>query len=205
MSLEDCEIFKVILLGDMSVGKTSILLRYVENQFKENIISTIGVDFMDKIIDYGDTKIALKIWDTSGQEKYESIAQNFLRDTDGAFLVFDLTEKSSFERIKQWLNEITIFHETNENVKIIILGNKSDLKDKRVVAEDIAINFAQKHNFKYFETSAKDNTNINEAFKAMADSFMENRTINRADSKHNKGNISVKKGEVNKKKKSCCK
>ena len=202
MSLEDCEIFKVILLGDMSVGKTSILLRYVENKFKENIISTIGVDFLDKIIDYGDTKIALKIWDTSGQEKYESIAQNFLRDTDGAFLVFDLTEKSSFDHIKKWLNEI---NDSNENVKIIILGNKSDLKDKRVVAEDIAINFAQKHNFKYFETSAKDNTNINEAFKALADSFMENRTINRAESKHHKGSISIKKGDVNKKKKSCCK
>ncbi len=202
MSLEDCEIFKVILLGDMSVGKTSILLRYVENKFKENIISTIGVDFRDKIIDYGDTKIALKIWDTSGQEKYESLAQHFLRDTDGAFLVFDLTEKSSFEHIKKWLTDI---NDSNENVKIIILGNKSDLKDKRVVAEDIAINFAQKHNFKYFETSAKDDTNINEAFKAMADSFMENRTINRAESKHHKGSISIKKGDVNKKKKSCCK
>ena len=84
-----------------------------------------------KIIDYGDTKIALKIWDTSGQEKYDSLAQHLVRDTDGAFLVFDLTEKSSFEHIKKWLTEI---NDSNENVKIIILGNKSDLKDKRVVA-----------------------------------------------------------------------
>ena len=201
MSLEEYETFKIIILGNLSVGKTSILLRYVNDKFKENILSTIGVDFMDKLVDLGHKKINLQIWDTSGQEQYKSLAANFLRDTDGVFLVFDLTNDKSFDHIKTWLNDIKDY---NEEVKIIILGNKFDLSDKRKISNDVINNFVKKHNFKYFETSAKEGTNIKEAFKAMIDLFMEKKSIQTTYSKLNRGNLSISVASTVKKKKPCC-
>ena len=200
MNDEKIENFKILLLGESCVGKTCILLKYVEGTFSQNICSTIGVDFMEKIIDYGDTKAHLQIWDTSGQEKYKSIGLNFLRNADGVILVFDLTQKDTFEQMKQWLNDV---NEICDDVKIIILGNKSDLKDERKVEEEIANNFAEKLNYKYFETSAKEGTNIENAFKAMADLLMDPQTREIINNKRHRGNsVLTKKNNI---KKGCCK
>ena len=200
MNDEKIENFKILLLGESSVGKTCILLKYVEGTFRQNIFSTIGVDFMEKIIDYGDTKAHLQIWDTSGQEKYKSIGLNFLRNADGVILVFDLTQKDTFEQMKQWLNDV---NEICDDVKIIILGNKSDLKDERKVEEESAKNFAEKLNYKYFETSAKEGTNIENAFKAMADLLMDPQTREIINNKRHRGNsVLTKKNNI---KKGCCK
>ena len=204
MADEEYQTFKILLLGDLCVGKTSILLKYVENKFEESILSTIGVDYMDKIINYGHEKVKLQIWDTSGQEKFKSIATNFLRTTDGAFLVFDITQRITFDNIKKWLNDVK---ENNEEVKIIILGNKSDLKDNREVKQDYINTFLEKNNFKYFETSAKNGTYIEEAFKAMADLLMENETREKINNKRKRGNSILSKNSVistDEKKKSCC-
>ena len=155
---------------------------------------------MEKIIDYGDTKAHLQIWDTSGQEKYKSIGLNFLRNADGVILVFDLTQKDTFEQMKQWLNDV---NEICDDVKIIILGNKSDLKDERKVEEESAKNFAEKLNYKYFETSAKEGTNIENAFKAMADLLMDPQTREIINNKRHRGNsVLTKKNNI---KKGCCK
>ena len=155
---------------------------------------------MEKIIDYGDTKAHLQIWDTSGQEKYKSIGLNFLRNADGVILVFDLTQKDTFEQMKQWLNDV---NEICDDVKIIILGNKSDLKDERKVEEEIANNFAEKLNYKYFETSAKEGTNIENAFKAMADLLMDPQTREIINNKRHRSNsVLTKKNNI---KKGCCK
>ena len=155
---------------------------------------------LQKIIDYGDTKAHLQIWDTSGQEKYKSIGLNFLRNADGVILVFDLTQKDTFEQMKQWLNDV---NGICDDVKIIILGNKSDLKDERKVEEESAKNFAEKLNYKYFETSAKEGTNIENAFKAMADLLMDPQTREIINNKRHRGNsVLTKKNNI---KKGCCK
>ena len=116
---------------------------------------------MDKMIEYKNFNIKLQIWDTSGEEKYRSITKNFYRNADGLFVVFDLTRKVTYERIKDWINEA---EEYNKGIKKILIGNKLDLENKREVKKDSAENFAKKNNLKYIETSAKDGTNIKESF-----------------------------------------
>ena len=159
-------VFKLLLLGDSSVGKTSILLKYISNKFDESNISTMGVDYMEKIIDYNKFKIKLQIWDTSGEEKFRTITKNFYRNADGLLVVFDLTKKESFQNVGSWINEA---EENNDKLKIILIGNKLDLKDGRIVTIDLAKKFAEKNNLKYIETSAKDGTNINESFQTIID------------------------------------
>ena len=154
-------VLKLLILGDSSVGKTCILLKYVDNKFEESNIATVGVDYMDKMIEYKNFNIKLQIWDTSGEEKYRSITKNFYRNADGLFVVFDLTRKVTYERIKDWINEA---EEYNKGIKKILIGNKLDLENKREVKKDSAENFAKKNNLKYIETSAKDGTNIKESF-----------------------------------------
>ena len=154
-------VLKLLILGDSSVGKTCILLKYVDNKFEESNIATVGVDYMDKMIEYKNFNIKLQIWDTSGEEKYRSITKNFYRNADGLFVVFDLTRKVTYERIKDWINEA---EEYNKGIKKILIGNKLDLENKREVKKDSAENFAKKNNLKYVETSAKDGTNIKESF-----------------------------------------
>ena len=123
-----------------------------------------------------------------------------MRNADGVILVFDLTQKDTFEQMKQWLNDV---NEICDDVKIIILGNKSDLKDERKVEEEIANNFAEKLNYKYFETSAKEGTNIENAFKAMADLLMDPQTREIINNKRHRGNsVLTKKNNI---KKGCCK
>ena len=157
-------ILKILILGDSGVGKTSILIKYINNKFDESHIATIGVDYMDKTIKYKNINIKLQIWDTSGQEKFRSIARNFYRNSDAIFIVFDLNNKDTYNSIKQWINDV---EEYCPNIKKILLGNKSDLEKN--VSEEIIKNFAKENNLQYFETSAKNGTNIKEAFKAMVD------------------------------------
>ena len=157
-------ILKILILGDSGVGKTSILIKYINNKFDESHIATIGVDYMDKTIKYKNINVKLQIWDTSGQEKFRSIARNFYRNSDAIFLVFDLNNKDTYDNIKKWINDV---EEHCPNIKKILLGNKSDLEKN--VSEEIIKNFAKENNLQYFETSAKNGTNIKEAFKAMVD------------------------------------
>ena len=166
-------------------------------------MSSIGVDFKTKKIDLDDRLIKMQIWDTAGHEKFRTITTSYYKSAHAIIILYDITQKTSFEHIKNWITEIDKFGK--QGVLKVIVGNKLDLENNRKISKEDAENLALKYGVKLWEVSAKDNTNINEAFKALADSFMENRTINRAESKHHKGSISIKKGDVNKKKKSCCK
>ena len=171
---EDSQIsIKLLVLGDSAVGKTSILIRYVENNFDECCISTLGVDYKVKYIKYKNIKIKLQLWDTSGEEKYRSISTNLIRNTQGLLIVFDLTNKDSFQNIKDWINAAEDY---NPNLKKILIGNKLDLEDERKVNNEALINFANNKNIKFFETSAKDGTNIEEAFQALVDLLFGNKT-----------------------------
>ena len=197
-------VLKLLLLGDSSVGKTSILLKYISNKFDESSISTVGVDYMDKIIDYNKFKIKLQIWDTSGEEKFRTITKNFYRNADGLLVVFDLTKKESYDHIKSWINEAK---ENNDKLKTILIGNKLDLKDERIVAIDVAKQFAEKNNLKYIETSAKDGTNINESFQAIIDLLFDGKSSEEILHEFTKqdSSLSVVDDSMEiKKKKACC-
>ena len=197
-------VLKLLLLGDSSVGKTSILLKYISNKFDESSISTVGVDYMDKIIDYNKFKIKLQIWDTSGEEKFRTITKNFYRNADGLLVVFDLTKKESYDHIRSWINEAK---ENNDKLKTILIGNKLDLKDERIVTNEVAKQFAEKNNLKYIETSAKDGTNINESFQAIIDLLFDGKSSEEILNEFTKqdSSLSVVDDTMEvKKKKACC-
>ena len=157
---------KIIILGSSEVGKTCILNRYFHNEFKENLLSTIGIDFQTKFFKFEDKKIKVNYTDTAGQEKFRAISINYLKSTNGVILVFDITNKESFELLETWMNEL------KENNKIdiskILIGNKLDLAEKREVQKEEAENFAKQIGCQYFEGSEKSGENINDALDEIA-------------------------------------
>lgn len=162
---------KILVLGNSSVGKSSIVIRYTENKFHSGYLTTIGVDFIRKNISINDQEINLQIWDSAGQEKYNSITKQYYRRTDGILVVFDVSSRTSFNGVMTWLEEIEI--SSAKGIPVVILGNKCDLPKKEVTKEE-AIEFAETKGFSYYETSALDGTNINEAFMDIVLKIMEN-------------------------------
>jgi Ras-related protein Rab-1A len=155
-------VFKILLLGDSSVGKSSILSRVLDNDFTMSHISTLGVDFRPLELDVGHKHLKLLIWDTAGQERYRSITQAYYRDAHGVLLIFDITVKQTFINVSNWIQDL---QKRTSNVKIVIVGNKSDLADVRMVKYDEANAYAKKMGCKYMETSAKESVNVHELFK----------------------------------------
>jgi small GTP-binding protein len=151
---------KILLIGDSSVGKTSLLIKYTEEKFTETQIATIGVEYKNKTIEYKGYKIKLQIWDTSGQERFRSLTQNFYRNADGIIFVFDLTKPDSFDNIRSWLIESENYA---DNFGKILIGNKCDLP--ALVTQERIDSFISKKNLAYFNTSAKDGTNVVEMFQ----------------------------------------
>ena len=159
--------FKFLIVGDGSVGKTSIVRRLTRNDFDTDTEATVGVEFITHVITVDNTAIKLQIWDTAGQEKYRSVGKAYYRDAVGVLLVFSLTSHESFESLSEWLEDVRPF--CHKSAKIVLIGNKSDLSDKREVTTSEAQNFATSNNLDYFETSALANKNITEAFYQVAD------------------------------------
>jgi len=166
---------KILLLGDSSVGKTSILLRYVDSKFQDAQMSTFGIEYKMKTIEINNRNVILRIWDTSGQERYRSITKNFYRNTNGIAYVFDITNRGSFENIKRWLIDS---QELDDKVKKILVGNKIDLENDRKIDKQIIEKFAEKKGMKYYETSAKEGTNIDTVFKELAEEILANINTN---------------------------
>ncbi len=189
---------KIIILGSSEVGKTCILNRYFHNEFKENLLSTIGIDFNTKFFKFENHKIKANYIDTAGQEKFRAISINYLKGTDGVILVFDLTNKETFDLLETWIKE---FENTNKSdVSKVLIGNKSDLEEQRQVTTEDAVNFAKTLNCKYYEASAKTGKNVNEALDEIARTAFTNITNNeeRVDSIVLDGNLKKNKG------KKCC-
>ena len=155
----------ILLLGDSNVGKTSLMIRFTDNTFEEDSSATIGVEFKNKVIQIGDKNVKLHILDTAGQEKFRAVASNFIRKGDGIIFTFDLNNEESFGNIKTWL--ITA-DGINEDYQRILVGNKCDLPNKKINKEK-AEKLSQRFNMKYFETSAKDGTNVDLIFKEIAE------------------------------------
>lgn len=160
---------KVLILGESKVGKSSILNRFTEKHFTENLPPTLGIDYKIMKVDVDGTEVKLQIWDTAGQERFRSITESFYKGCHAVLLVFDITDRDSFEKTKSWL--MSIYEKAGSHVLICLLGNKYDLRDHRgveVIPFDEIDSLAQAHNIKYFPTSAKEDYNIYESFYYVA-------------------------------------
>ncbi|XP_014204437.1 ras-related protein Rab-35 [Copidosoma floridanum] len=158
-------LFKLLIIGDSGVGKSSLLLRFADNTFNGNYITTIGVDFKIRTVDVDGEKVKLQIWDTAGQERFRTITSTYYRGTHGVIVVYDVTSGDSFANVKRWLHEIE--HNCDVVVNRILVGNKNDAPNQKVVLTEDAQRFANQMGIKLFETSAKDNTNVEEMFMAI--------------------------------------
>eukprot|EP00903_Cladosiphon_okamuranus_P015011 g13890.t1 len=159
-------LFKLLLIGDSGVGKSCLLLRFADDTYTESYISTIGVDFKIRTIELDSKTIKLQIWDTAGQERFRTITSSYYRGAHGIIVVYDVTDKESFNNVKQWLHEIDRY--ACENVNKLLVGNKNDLEAKRAVTTEEAKAFADTLGIEFLETSAKNATNVEKAFMMMA-------------------------------------
>ena len=154
---------KLVLLGDSGVGKTNLISRYISNSFDENTRATIGVEFFCKNFRINKKRtIKVEIWDTAGQERYKAITSVYYKGAKGAFIVYDITSRKTFENIDKWIGEIK--ERTTDDVKLIIIGNKTDLNNEREVKSEEALIKYQDMDIPLIETSALEDTNVNEAF-----------------------------------------
>ena len=152
---------KIMLIGDSNVGKTSIIKRYCKNIFSKSHIATVGIDLETKNIKIGKQVINLQLWDTAGQERYRVLSKNYYNNSDAFIIVYDITNSKSFENVTNWILQIK--ENASENVKSVLLGNKSDLEDKRVINEEKGKKLAKENNINFYETSAENGANIDKA------------------------------------------
>ena len=157
--------FKLLILGETSIGKTCIIERYSQNSFNDNYIATIGMDMSKKRIEINKYDIDLTIMDTAGQERFRSLTKMFYKGADGILVGFDLTNKNSFEQVNYWIEQIEEKKNKDFPVSIVLFGNKCDKKRQIVVKDDEIELLKKKYNFQYFATSAKDGTNVKNAFE----------------------------------------
>eukprot|EP00992_Anisonema_acinus_P009421 TRINITY_DN5639_c0_g1_i1.p1 TRINITY_DN5639_c0_g1~~TRINITY_DN5639_c0_g1_i1.p1 ORF type:complete len:209 (+),score=52.89 TRINITY_DN5639_c0_g1_i1:55-681(+) len=165
-------LLKVIILGDSGVGKTCLMNQYVNKKFDNRYKATIGADFLTKELEVEGTLVTLQIWDTAGQERFQSLGSAFYRGADACILVFDLTSQESFQHLTSWHDEFII--QAGQNKDFVLIGNKNDLEEKRLVSQKGALAWCTKHSqddstpIPYFETSAKENFNVEQAFYSVA-------------------------------------
>ena len=157
--------FKVVLVGDSFVGKTNIMSKYLKNEFLEDSKATVGVEFGSKQFTIDGHVIKVQIWDTAGQERYRAITSAYYKGAKGAFVVYDITRKNSFESIEKWVNELK--NVSDKNITILLIGNKSDLEDQRQVTKEQGEEKAGKLEVAFMETSALSGDNLEKAFELM--------------------------------------
>ncbi len=189
----------IILVGDTNVGKTSIFKRYYNKEFKESKNATIGVEFQAKEFKYNGKKYSIQIFDTAGQERFRSLTESYFHLGDGAFVVFDLTNKNSLISISEWVKDVK---EKKPDIKMLILGNKDDLKNKQISEEEINETLEEYNISKYIRVSAKNGTNIEKAFEEMINLF-ENDSNEKGNIKNEKEKV-LKLTDSTKKKSGCC-
>jgi len=156
-------IYKILLVGDSGVGKSALLLRYTDNTFTDNFVSTIGVDFKIKTISLDGQTVKLQIWDTAGQERFKTITSSYYRGSHGILVVYDITDVVSFNNIRVWLEEIKKYT-SGESVIILLVGNKNDQESNRAVETSQGQEMADKLGCLFMETSAKDRVNVDNIF-----------------------------------------
>ena len=192
---------KIIVLGSSEVGKTCILNRYFNNEFKENSLSTIGIDFQTKFFKFEDKKIKVNYTDTAGQEKFRAISVNYLKGTNGVILVFDLTNKESFDLLDTWMDELK--NNNKMDISKVLIGNKADLADKIEVPKEEIDNFTKKVGCEYFECSAKTGQNVSEALDEIAKITFMNMKDSQSDLNREESIVLSNNEKVQKKGKCC--
>lgn len=155
-------LLKIVLIGESGVGKTNIVSRFITDTFISDSKSTIGVEFATHNMIIDGKKVKAQIWDTAGQERYRAITSAYYRGAVGAMLVYDLTSSLTFEPLDRWLRELR--ENAESNIVVMLVGNKSDLSDIRVVSQEDGMNFSMQNNLLFIETSAKEATNIKQSF-----------------------------------------
>ena len=165
-------LFKLILIGDSSVGKSNILLQYLKGQFDPNSKATVGVEFGTKNIEINNKKIKIQIWDTAGQERYRSITSAYYRGAKGAFIVYDITRKTTFDNIDRWVADLKA--NGDDNISIVLIGNKLDLEDQREVQKDEGVKKSEEFKTAFMETSALNGDNIDKAFDELIEQIYQN-------------------------------
>ena len=174
--------YKIVVVGASGVGKTAIVNWLVNKNFKEEGQPTIGVEFKSYSLQADDENVKLQIWDTAGQERFRSVSKAYFRNALGAVLVFDLTQRQSFDELNMWINDLNSL--CSPNAYIILVGNKSDLEENRQIVETEAQEFAKRYNLVYLETSAKTGANVQETFVRLGQGIL--RHIKEGDIKPNK-------------------
>lgn len=176
--------FKVVLLGEGRVGKTSILLRYIKGEYDERQVSTLQASYLDKRLLVENRRVALSLWDTAGQERFHALGPIYYRDADGALLVYDITDAESFRKVRTWVRELRRI--VGDDISICIAGNKSDLHRNRKVPEDEAKRYAESVGAAHFDTSAKLNRGLEDVFVELT-----KRMLARASSKKKPGSALI--------------
>ena len=191
---EEPPLYKILLLGDSTVGKTCFLLRYTDDTFLDLHMATIGLDYRLKTMILDDQKIVkVQLWDTAGQDKFRAITRNYYKGARGIILIYDITNIKSYDNIKKWINEIK--EEISENVTIVLIGNKIDNEKERKISKEQGEKLANDYNVSFFETSAKTGQGVNESVFYLVQKILE------SDPEVKKRGKSIK---FKNKKKKCC-
>ncbi|KAH1017883.1 ras-related protein Rab-3 [Dendroctonus ponderosae] len=159
--------FKLLIIGNSSVGKTSFLFRYADDSFTSAFVSTVGIDFKVKTVFRHDKRVKLQIWDTAGQERYRTITTAYYRGAMGFILMYDITNEESFNSVQDWVTQIKTY--SWDNAQVILVGNKCDMEDDRVISFERGKQLAEQLGVEFFETSAKENINVKAVFERLVD------------------------------------
>ena len=169
------ERIKFLVLGDTTIGKSCLIERYISNTFKENYIATIGMDIRSKRLDINNIDVTLTINDTAGQERFRSLTKMVYKNTDGILVGFDLTKPKTLEQVEFWINQIESNKTKDSPLSLVLFGNKCDKTDEIKVKEADIENIKEKYNLRYFKTSAKDGTNVQNIFEYLAKIVLKSR------------------------------
>ena len=193
---DDC-VYKILLLGDTSVGKTCFLLKYTDNKFQIKHMSTIGLDYRVKSITLKSGKpVKLQLWDTAGQDRFRAITKSYYKSANGVILIYDITSIQTFDNVKTWISQIK--EQSSQDIVIYIVGNKTDMEEERKIKTEEGKKLADEYGFPFIETSAKSGLNINETFEDIVEKI--DTIYSNKSGSDNKGNKLCKaKNKVN-----CC-
>jgi len=167
-------VMKICLLGDGGVGKTSLVYRFIENRFSTDFKSTLGVNLLKRVVSIDDDKVSVQIWDLGGQDAYKKLRKLYLEGSQGALLVFDVTSKTSFERLYDWTNS---FRDVQSGAPMLLIGNKIDLVNEVQVDEETAKKYAAENQMEYISTSAKTGEKVEQSFKTLISRIIKLQTI----------------------------
>ena len=166
---------KILVVGDSTVGKTNFIRMFIENKFYQNYMTTSGIDLKTSNIEIKNKKIRVQLWDTAGQEKYRAITTNLFLKVQGVLLVYDLTNEESFDNLKSWVKLIK--DECGKQMQMLIVGNKNDLDEQRVIDKNIASEYAKEEKLEYIETSSKTGDNVQKAITMLCEKVLDNTEI----------------------------